>query len=334
MKPVLAASAALAALAFPLLAPTPRAEACSPPLPDATPILPAHGSFDVPTNAKVWVRLVDSFDLSSYRVTLRAAGGAEAALTGDEAPGESHWDGVLVLTPEQPLAPGTAYEVLDNLARPCTDFGDACVTDTPAVVLTFTTGTGPDTTAPDAPSDLVLTTYDRWICEDSGCCGPYDAMTYSLSWQPGTDGNPVVHALRAADSGSLIATGLGARVGGAVACGPSEHAPNFERWFGATPVVVQAIDIAGNVTDSAPFDVQVSCEGDGDRDAGPWHCDGGHPGPTPDAGTAPADPADLPTGCMQIAPGTAARHGGSAVGLVFGLAVTFVSLRRRARRPR
>jgi hypothetical protein len=59
------------------------------------------------------------------------------------------------------------------------------------------------------------------------------------------------------------------------------------------------------------------------RDAGPY-CDGGFPEPTPD------DDGDLPTGCVQVAPGVASRHGaGAAVGL-FGLvlALAFVARRR------
>jgi hypothetical protein len=87
---------------------------------------------------------------------LRVAGGATVGAT-TSLTGARFLESLL-LTPDVPLTPATAYEVLDTTLVPCEP--DAACVGTPVVVATFTTVTVSDADAPLAANVAVDSAYD------------------------------------------------------------------------------------------------------------------------------------------------------------------------------
>ncbi len=81
----------------------------------------------------------------------------------------------------QPLAPNTAYELVDTWPDNCDCTLGPCQATPAEVFARFTTGAGPDTTKPTY-GGLVGTSCSRVFCaaNDDVCCGPYDHFDYSF----------------------------------------------------------------------------------------------------------------------------------------------------------
>lgn len=163
------------------------AHACSP---------PGRGCFETvnvfaeienrPTNACVWITSeIRDWELPSDTGTDADADGGVGmgdfvyvAPDGEEIallPG-------VMRCPERELAPLTEYAVVGP-----TDCGRGERRE----YGRFTTGTGPDTTAPSAPgASSQSCTSDR--CDDSACCGPYTASIVTTYWGASTDDSGLV----------------------------------------------------------------------------------------------------------------------------------------------
>lgn len=188
-----------------------RARACSAPLPGVVTtrqIIPADGSTDVPTNARILISYEGSSGGVPDHPNLRGPDGADVPATFSIPVGSSGIPSraTYLLVPSAPLKANTRYTVLSDYAQlPCvennlaiigagsnpmcfpttdggTSFGgDAGVPPTNAV-SSFTTGAGPDTTPPTLSGSLTYTVGARSTCTAGACCGPYDALTVGFNW--------------------------------------------------------------------------------------------------------------------------------------------------------
>jgi hypothetical protein len=270
---VLTASAVLVAI-------VPRvARACSLPSgTDRVAVVPLDGAVDVPTNAEIRVY----YNFGEYAATgdlerpvdpiVRVVGGASIGVTSMWRlnPG---WIEVIVLTPTDPLMPGTAYEILDTVHG-------SMLTSEHRVVATFTTGDGPDVTPPVFAGALPAGPSDLDVCDDTACCGPYVISRSALRWDAATDD----HSWLAyeVEPFSRLIYGNGAEW----VCSGSHMFGG--RALGAGPHRVRAIDLAGNTDDNDVWvTLTFSCEPPVmGIDAGATSVDGGA---SVDGAAAPVD---------------------------------------------
>jgi len=271
----------------------PAARACSlaPPVYDSRTVLPSDGSVGVATNARVLVVYYGAA-LNADSPRLRLTGGGEVAasvamLTTSQ--GAVQPDSY-VLLPNQLLQPNTSYQVLSQVAKlPCTggdhpfpydplcnpvadggvaiyDGGDASGNvSNLTVVSTFTTGAGPDTTAPVLAGNLTHTSQHQ-SCDNSACCGPYTGYLAIFSWQNASDSSPVYYELSQAGSpvwfdfgplfpdsssttgvrGEFFCSGMGSMLG------------QFQGVAGDYSLV--AVDLAGNRSVALADHVSIDCK--------------------------------------------------------------------------
>jgi hypothetical protein len=217
----------LAAFAVSYLVYSPRANACSG-LPrgwlGSRQVLPADASLNVPTNTRVVLAYVGSAPAVVDHPKLQTRDGVEvattvSALANDVANSPNYI--TYVLSPNAPLVPNTEYQVLSAFGqipcvqndyfysgmlayKPCISVADAAAgnggvdggTPAPSVVVSsFTTGQGPDRTAPALSGDLTYSTIAQ-ACDGSPCCGPYDGYAVTLSWNDASDDEqPILYEL-------------------------------------------------------------------------------------------------------------------------------------------
>ncbi len=325
MSRPLAATAAVVAAAFFML-PAPPAHACEPALTwiSNRSVFPRDGAHGLPLNARLQVSFSGSTEqFGAYEVRLRPVGGAAIALHTSPYGGM----GVLVI-PDTPLEPATTYELLDNAIQPCSA-STPCIGPELQVIATVTTGTVVDTTPPVfAPSFTGTTNFET--CDSSACCGPYQAIDYFLDWTDATDDQGAVYYEVLKDDAPPPGR-LTGEIRGAVICDGDTAArpPGADFIGGDGSFVVRAVDMAGNVTASAPVPIHVSCHppvhpcdggpGNWEGDAG-RRDDGGH-AETPEH--APADPG---CGCRVGAPGP---HVGARAALLALLGLALLRSRRK-----
>lgn len=205
---------------------------------------------DAPTNTRVRVDVPNG---STARLLLRAFGGADVPTAAQQ--GEStDWTHLVELTPADPLAPGTRYEVVAESPDAHPRF---------TVVGTFKTGLGPDTTAPVLEAPGRVSVWKNPSANGANCLSPGPWITveglraqdpgrptatllYAV-WLKKTKADPksIPSIIRAAPGGTL-------QIGRSNDCDPHgltlSKAPNFA-------MVVAAVDEAGNV--SAPKTIRV-----------------------------------------------------------------------------
>jgi hypothetical protein len=185
------------ALGLPLVAMLPgSAHACSDLPPGVSQrAWPPPGAIAVPTNTRPVIHY-DALGLMSdpwisdlgTHLQLRRKDGAAVALTTETIAtvvGSRYWNVAVVLTPSEPLAPATQYELVDRkwlgVCLQSCEFAD------PAVFASFTTGMGRDDSAPQLPGKGSILDLGIATCESASCCGPYRIKQYELHWPAGTD---------------------------------------------------------------------------------------------------------------------------------------------------
>ncbi len=208
--------------------------ACSAPLPGVVStrqVIPADGSTNVPSNARVILSYEGTSGGVPDHPKLRAPDGTDVPVTVStpvNTPGIPSL-ATYVLVPGAPLKENTTYTVLSDYAQlPCvqnnlaivgaggnpTCFptldggdsfgGDAGVPPT-NVISSFTTGAGPDTTPPTLSGSLSYTVGSRYTCTAGACCGPYDAFTVGFTWDKSANaGTTVVYELSDANGVVLM----------------------------------------------------------------------------------------------------------------------------------
>lgn len=150
----------------------------------------------VPLNTSVWVRYQwSSFASQVGQPQLRPLGGMPLPVEVTRIPSADPFDRchhreVAVLRPRAPLQPDTAYEVVEQASVfPCADAG--CPDPAPEVIGSFTTGQAEDHEPPRFGG------VRRWekgsidACDDSACCGPYKAATFSVEAEASDAGDLV-----------------------------------------------------------------------------------------------------------------------------------------------
>lgn len=152
--------------------------------------------------------------------------------------------------PERELEPRTEYAFVGPALIGGCPVGDE------QEFARFTTGDGPDVTRPPTPESPTVLACSSGSCDNSGCCGPYTAVTATASWGLVEDESGVV----------FYTDGTGLRT-----------QPHY-RWFSETsghvmfeqselfglgrrraPGAVRAIDIAGNSSAWSPL--LATCDG-------------------------------------------------------------------------
>ena len=269
------------------------ARACEPSSPaQLVDVMPANGATGVPTNAQVRldyagfetaglqdveVRLVDGAALATTVVTLGNAGYPLRNL--------------VVARLQAPLAPQTQYEVRAG----------------GAVVSTFRTGDGADTTPPVFAGIANVTT-SATDCRDSACCGPNRIAYVHMDWGGVSDDFSIglVRFNVYGAGGNLVVPMTSHRVVGYQVCSGqlSGSGPLGEFQGDSGRYRVRAVDLAGNEdTNDVTRDVTFSCAL-----------------PQPDAGSSdgPSSPAGG-CGCTTA--------GGSPSGLVVPMLLMLWGLR-------
>jgi hypothetical protein len=324
-------------------------EECFAPVPlyrDAA--LPAADATGVPLNSRVIATLSGRTHRELYLLRLRVAGANQfvTATTRDVSSG--HLKSAVILTPGAPLEPATTYEILDDLdaittcdggpgSIPCGDAVNHLV-----VVSSFTTGDTLDTTPPAfAPTFQV--SHAETVCDVPECCGAYHAFDYGVSFNAATDDQPVFYDVTMGNGTVPMIEGLVHNgFSGANYCyiEPSTEGGGPDI-VGPGPVVVRAVDLAGNATAAPSHELQVpACppEDHPDHDAGPY-CDGGYPHGEDggyhfdDGGVVPLhdDGAGCGVGCSVSAGG---EGRGALATLVVGVLLALGALTVRSRRRR
>ncbi len=179
---------------------------------------PSDGSTSVPTNVRI--RLLNT-NLSTTLSLRRADDGVMVSARRDGGPGGDGW----MLIPDEPLAPSTRYEVLENGAP----------------LSTFTTGLAPDTQPPQTPL-LKQVVFNK---SENACVG----SSWSLSMEGGDDETTprdqllvlvqLQHSNEPADAVTMVSRGN-------PTFGPCGFAQPEGNWF---PVAVQVMDLAGNFSE-------------------------------------------------------------------------------------
>ena len=152
----------------------------------------------------------------------------------------------IVMTPAQPLAPATEYEVVDRRPNiPCGPSRPAsCALGAVTVVGAFTTAAGPDNEPPAPPTGATLVSGAFDACTSSSCCGPYLVKRYIARWD-----EPSAWVLRynvygGDPTGAVVRLLPGRELSVAVRCaGGGDPGAVL---FPPGPVQVRAVDLAGH----------------------------------------------------------------------------------------
>ncbi|GEM_PF-2844287 len=258
--------AAIVASLWLVVRPSP-AHACSglPPLSELRDLRPEVGAQDVPTNTRVFIRFSGRSSFQGYDVRIRPVGGEAIPATWSASTPYFTSRPSAELRPAAALEPFTTYELLDNGVTPC--FSDACFGSDFHVIGSFTTGAGPDTTPPvfDPGPEATVILREHDVCEDEGCCGPYDVQRYDVRWQPATDANPIRYVVSRARFGDIVREDFGEGFRGALYCGPfadAGHGPPYidvDAIESGEAIMVRAVDLAGNTSEARTFVVNVTC---------------------------------------------------------------------------
>jgi len=96
---------------------------------------------------------------------------------------------IVLLTPTQPLAANTVYELWDRRTIPCDDRNSGCALGAPASFSSFTTGDFTDSLPPAFAGIGQVAGHDPPFstCANSACCGPYVVRSYDVSWEAARD---------------------------------------------------------------------------------------------------------------------------------------------------
>jgi hypothetical protein len=222
-------------------------------------MFPRGGATGIPTNVRVVVRYgarnygvpVDAGDPGiGTDLELRSRAGVPVAVSRITAvSGKSHYLGeeVVVLTPTQPLAPATEYEVVDR--RPNIPCGPnrpmSCALGAVTVVGAFTTGAGPSTEAPAGPTGARLIEGMFSHCNSSSCCGPYLVKRFEARWDEAAAGTRLYNVYAGTPQIPLVRYLDGSQLNLAVGCAGGSGDPNA-LWVTPGSVSVRAVDQAGN----------------------------------------------------------------------------------------
>lgn len=163
-----------------------RAEACSPAEPRIRVEGPARDQVGVPTNTKIWVSGVPS-----ATVELRTGGDVMGSDVVQLRPNSS----IRMATPHLVLQPNTQYTVTATSTE-----------EYPAVTWSFTTGAGPDTTAPTAPGQLNVSA-ERVKEEAGGCVGPRDGYQVNIDVAPVA--SALFYELEVEQRGAFVSSAVG-----------------------------------------------------------------------------------------------------------------------------
>jgi uncharacterized protein (TIGR03382 family) len=232
---------------------------CSAPAGWATAVpFPADGATEVPTNARlaaiyVWSVFysVESEPGFAEHLALRDASGAEVAVERKRSSrGE---DTIETLVPVAPLAPDATYQLVDHLGEASTCMGSeaGCLDDEPTVIATFTTGSGPDVTAPTFAGLATLSSRFAPASVDDPC-GAHSYVDHALHWNAATDDGPaewIRYNVYNAD-GAALATSVELNDAGSFqACTgiiPTVLIHLYATLTGGPRFQVRAVDLAGN----------------------------------------------------------------------------------------
>jgi MYXO-CTERM domain-containing protein len=249
---------ALAALAIALAGPPQLANACSfvPGLYERR-ALPPPEAAGVPTNTRAVVSYLAMGSMSDPWVgglgddlEMRSKDGAAVPVTTEKfAVGADwgRWDVMVVLTPTEPLAPHTQYELLDrrgvlSCSRPCTP-GE------PTVFASFTTGMGRDDLPPRTSGRGRLLAGNIETCDSSACCGHYRIRPYEAEWPAAADdvaASLLYNLYRAGQPTPVMMVLLPAtRVGFAVSC-DSDRSAQGRLLMEPGSYSVRPVDWSGN----------------------------------------------------------------------------------------
>lgn len=243
------------------------ADACSPPAPGVSyrGVVPSEMDAPAPTNAIVEIWYSGDPGEVAREAQIRPLGGAPVGTS------VSRTGNRVLVRPAAPLEPSTVYEVLDRVLVPCVGYGP-CDAAAHAVVGTFTTGTGPDTTPPVFAGLARIEVLSLDVCESSGCCGPYTAARFLLHLDPGMDDSGHVrYELHRVGESTPLPGSMGYMICSREGLPGAKLPGDFMAMPGDT-FFARAIDIAGNVdTNDVQLAVDFSCDPaptDGDADAG------------------------------------------------------------------
>jgi uncharacterized protein (TIGR03382 family) len=203
-------------------------------------VMPADGAAGVPTNTRVVVHYEEVFAAVSPTLELRPVGGGPKVPAAVRVT-HLRWSIVQVLTPLLPLAPGTDYEVLDNLVvdEYCNSYDCEVV---PHVVATFATGPGADLVPPTSSSASVTSSYDEQPSNNS--CGGGASVAHQPSIEGVSDDQPVVLYNYYAGDGTRL-NGPLPLISVGHACG-SDDLHTYDLRIRGDRFLVRAVDLAGN----------------------------------------------------------------------------------------
>ncbi len=246
---------AVAVAAAAVLSNVREGRACTPPWGgvEARTVTPGDGSASVPRNARLLVHYDTWGGDPGGALTLRAQGGADVAVTITTPRGLGFQR---LVAPDAPLAAATTYELLDTLALPCASEDPTTCHGEPAVIATFTTSDGVDTSPP------VITQLDitpgAWCVAESCPEGQNEAiesLEITAQDEGGGDGASPgwIHYEYLSTDGEVLAGPTAATSVGR-GCSGDGYVP-FHRYMGLPESYqVRAVDLAGNV-EAAPHAV-------------------------------------------------------------------------------
>ena len=260
-------------LAF-LVAPS-EGEACSPPYDGVLyRLLPAPSSSNIPTNTRLVLRWSnmpgDEAFAPILRVRLLGPAGEEIALDLESFTGDTR---SLVARPQQELQAQTLYQILiPDFA--CMRVEEECFSEDFVVAGEFTTGTGPDHTAPVFVGGVTVGS-SEFSCLGEECSCDFDFIVASthLQWPVADDDGPVLYSLqvdgasppRNQEQFSRDATLAKTCFGNAVESGIRSTIDEGETY------IARAVDLAGNLSEDVITltDVSVTCSATPDPDPDP-----------------------------------------------------------------
>jgi hypothetical protein len=295
----------------------PRAGACRDPDYALESWKPDDGATGVPTNVQARVTHAGStgHDDLAGDLAIRPAGGAPVAATITVLRNAGGPQRVFIVRPGAPLAPHTTHELLGRVRPNC---AHDCAADPPVVLATFTTGAGPDTTAPtftgiERIDVTAIPDFHRCLC------GPGEGAILDVRHGEASDDSAVAGYHVYFDDQLVSAAGTR----GHAFCDtyPTLGLPDvtfFKRGAGRGRYSVRAVDLAGNEDQNlASVSLDLACA--------PVACR-----LTPDAG--PPSGPDAPPPALaggEAEGGCAVGGGGAASGIWIALLATWSARRRR-----